>query len=238
MTQLTVTASEHEAIELAAQRMRTAIRPGQPAHLALAGGNTPRPAYALLAEQVENWTGVELWLGDERMVPATDPQSNAAMIEQSLVAQVKGGPPLLQTVKTELTAEHAADDYGQRLSARLEHGADHPPVLDLSLLGLGEDGHTASLFPHAPALRDASSVCVAVHDSPKPPPDRVTLTLPIFAAARNLVMLATGAGKADAVAAMLAEPDEAVPASLLARERLELIVDAAAATRVPAGRRP
>jgi 6-phosphogluconolactonase len=101
-------------------------------------------------------------------------------------------------------------------------------VLDLALQGLGPDGHTASLFPGNPAV-EADGICVAVHDAPKPPPDRITLTVPVLRAARSIVFLATGDEKADAVRRLLAGPDPAVPSSLLGGERTEVIVDRAAA---------
>ena len=102
-------------------------------------------------------------------------------------------------------------------------------MLDLIALGIGPDGHVASLFPGAPTL-DAGeqAICLGVHDSPKPPPERITLSLAVLRAARRCLLLATGAGKADAIAAALAEPTKHVPASLLVRERLTVIVDDAA----------
>ncbi len=97
------------------------------------------------------------------------------------------------------------------------------------MLGIGPDGHVASLFPGAATL-DAGehALCLGVHDSPKPPPERITLSLAVLRAAPHCLLLATGAGKADAVQAMLAEPSRHVPASLLRRERLTVIVDDAA----------
>ena len=102
------------------------------------------------------------------------------------------------------------------------------------MLGIGPDGHVASLFPGAATLapRSARSAS-ACSDSPKPPPERITLSLPVLRAARGCLLLATGAGKADAVAAMLGEPTADVPASLLRRERLTVIVDDAAAPPAP-----
>ena len=104
------------------------------------------------------------------------------------------------------------------------------PLLDLIVLGIGPDGHVASLFPGAATL-DAGddAVCLGVEDSPKPPPQRITLSLAVLRAARECVLLATGTSKADAVSAMLGEPSRHVPASLLRRERLTLIADDSAA---------
>lgn len=234
MTRLTVTATPAEATDLAAQRIAAVIAGEQPAHVALAGGNTPRASYERLARTVEDWSNVELWLGDERMVAPDSPDANLRMVSETLVERVAGPPPVLHPVPTELPADRAAAAYAKLLAERLPGDL---PALSVALLGLGPDAHTASLFPGAPALAERSALCVAVHDAPKPPPDRVTLTLPVFAAARRLIVLATGAGKALAVTAMLAAPDPTAPASLIARERLELIVDEAAAGAVPAAGR-
>ena len=121
--------------------------------------------------------------------------------------------------ETELREHAPAQDAGDGQPAQ-------PPALDVIVLGIGPDGHVASLFPGAPAL-DApeQQLCLGVHDSPKPPPQRITLTLPVLCAAQRCVLLATGASKADAVNAMLGEPSRHVPASLLRRGRLSVIVD-------------
>jgi 6-phosphogluconolactonase len=128
----------------------------------------------------------------------------------------------------ELGPERGAEQYAQALR---EHAPieERLAVLDVIVLGIGPDGHVASLFPGAPTL-DAGDgeLCLGVHDSPKPPPERITLTLSVLRAARRCVLLATGASKADAVHAMLHEPSRHVPASLLRRGRLSVIVDDAA----------
>ena len=108
-------------------------------------------------------------------------------------------------------------------------------MLDVIVLGIGPDGHVASLFPGAATLEaPAQEICIGVERSPKPPPERITLSLSMLRGARSCVLLATGPSKADAVAAMLGEPSAHVPASLLARERLTVIVDDAAAPPPPA----
>ena len=127
----------------------------------------------------------------------------------------------------ELGAHEGASRYAQELAARLE-GAE--AVLDVVILGIGPDGHIASLFPGASTLdADPHELCLPVEEAPKPPPERITLSLPVLRAARGCTLLATGASKADAVSAMLGEPSRHVPASLLRRERLTVIVDDAAA---------
>jgi 6-phosphogluconolactonase len=204
---------------LLASALEDALASRGAAHLALAGGTTPAGAYALL--HPSHWEGVELWFGDERCVGPQDPQSNYRMAEQTLLAHATGA--LVHRIEGELGAREAADRYDALLRDRLGD-----VVLDVVLLGIGEDGHTASLFPGNPALAEHERAAVAVHDAPKPPPERVSLTLPVLRAARACLLLAGGEGKAAPLARVLAGPDEAIPASLLARERLTIVADAAA----------
>jgi 6-phosphogluconolactonase len=127
-----------------------------------------------------------------------------------------------------------AEQLAQGLPGAAGGGQDALGVLDLAVLGVGPDGHVASLFPGASTLQAApDELCLAVLDSPKPPPERITLSLSLLRAARGCLVIATGAGKADAISAMLSAPTPRVPASLLPRERLAVIVDDAAA---PPGR--
>ncbi len=200
---------------------------GRTAHLALAGGNTPRPAYVELAGLVDDWGGVELWLGDERLVPLDHPDSNYRLAEETL----GGTGVLIHPMETGGSAEAAADAYGELLAERIPADDEGVPRLELALLGLGEDGHTASLFPGNAALEITGRLVVAVHDSPKPPPDRVSLSLEVLRGARAAVILAVGDGKAGPVARIMAGPDEATPASLLATGQLELITDRPAAAQ-------
>jgi 6-phosphogluconolactonase len=183
------------------------------AHVALSGGSAAR-AYDLLGPMLPDWRDVHLWYGDERCVPLDDAESNHRVATEHLAAPEATWHP----VRTELSPEEAAAAYSQELEGIR---------LDVAFNGIGPDGHTASLFPGFPQLH-ADGICVAVHDSPKPPPDRVTLTLPTLNAAHRIVLFVTGAEKAPVLARLLAGPDEAIPASLLDRERLEIIADAAA----------
>jgi 6-phosphogluconolactonase len=230
MAKVTVTDTRSEATDLAAERMADAIaagrRQGRAVHLSLAGGNTPGATYQRLAALVEDWNGVELWLGDERLVPPDDPESNYRLVAEALLRDTEA---VAHPVPTGGSAEEAASAYAGEIRKRVPAGPDGVPALDLALLGLGEDGHTASLFPHSQALAARGEICVAVHEAPKPPPDRISLTLDVLQAARSAVILAVGEGKARAVAATVSGPDPGVPASLLADGPLELIVDRAAA---------
>ena len=207
------------AAALLASALEDALASRGAAHLALAGGTTPAGAYALL--RPSGWEGVELWFGDERCVGPQDPASNYHMAAQTLLGHASGA--LVHRIEGELGAQAAADRYDALLRDRLGD-----VVFDVVLLGIGEDGHTASLFPGNPALAERERAAVAVHDAPKPPPERVSLTLPVLRSARACLLLASGEGKAAPLARVLAGPDEAVPASLLARERLTILADAAA----------
>lgn len=183
-------------------------------HLALAGGSTPKVAYELLGGLRSDWSAVHLWFGDERCVPADDEESNHRMASRALDAP----GATWHRIQGELGADAAAAAYAEELAGT---------TLDIALLGLGEDGHTASLFPGNPGVR-ATGVAVGVHGAPKPPPDRVSLTLGTLNGARRIVLLVAGSGKADALARVLAGPDPEVPASLLDADRLTVIADAAA----------
>ena len=237
MTRLTTLPDNEAACARAASETARAIegaraQRGQ-AHVALAGGNTPRRAYELLAPLVEDWSGVHLWYGDERCVAPDDPASNHRMVAESLLAALdaRGAdpPPVEHRVLGEQGPEAAARAYAHEMLQHIPAGEDGLPVLDLALQGLGEDGHTASLFPGHPELEVRGAVCLPVRGAPKPPPDRVTLSLDVLRGARAILMLATGAGKAEALAAVLKGPDPHVPASLLSGGRLQIVSDDAAA---------
>jgi 6-phosphogluconolactonase len=184
------------------------------AHVCLAGGSSPMRAYDLLGPRLDDWTDIHLWYGDERCVPHDHPDSNHGQALARLVAPGATWHP----VDTALEPQAAAAAYAAELG---------DTVMDVTLLGIGPDGHTASLFPDHPLL-DAEGTVAAITDSPKPPPQRVTLTLGALNASRRIVLLVTGTEKADALARILAGPDRAAPAPLLERERLEVVADAAA----------
>ena len=196
---------------------------GRELHVALAGGTTPQRAYELLAGVDGAWDHVHLWLGDERCVPAGDPQSNARMVRESLLGTRRAAPPVLHEVASPEVPEDAAWLYGRAL---LEHVPD--AVLDIVLLGMGPDGHTCSLFPGHPVLDVSRAPVAPVRGSPKPPPERITLTLPVVRAARLTLLLATGAEKRDALAAALAG-DRSIPLARLGDGLDEVACDRAAA---------
>jgi 6-phosphogluconolactonase len=152
------------------------------------------------------------------------------MIRRSLLDRVSIPDGNVHRVMGERGAEAAADAYEGELRAVVEPRTQAGiPVLDVVMCGLGEDGHTMSLFPGHPEVLIKDRLVVAVHDAPKPPPDRVSFTLDLVHAARSTILLTAGASKADALRAVLEGPDPHVPASLLRFGRLEIIADDAAA---------
>jgi 6-phosphogluconolactonase len=227
----TVAARAAEHVERA---MRRSLEERGAFHLALSGGTTPGGTYERLAASVGDWGGVELWFADERCVPPDDAESNFRLVADTLLASSGFPPERVHRMPGELGPGEGARAYAVELRDGVPLGDDALPVLDVVVLGIGPDGHVASLFPGSPAL-DAPPelLCTGIHDSPKPPPQRITLTLSVLRAARECLLLATGAAKADAVSAMLGEPTPQVPASLLRRERLTVIVDDAASPPGP-----
>ena len=218
------------AAALIERQLSAAVKARGEAHLALSGGTTPGRTYERLAADAHSWGDVHVWFADERCVPPQDEESNYRLAEQTLLGPAEIPALLVHRMEGELGPDEGARRYAGALAEVPGEGAGSPPALDVVVLGIGPDGHVASLFPGAPTLdAGGQELCLGVHDSPKPPPERITLSLPVLLAARSCVVLATGAGKADAVAAMLGAPSRHVPASLLRRERLSVIVDDAAA---------
>ena len=197
---------------------------GASGHLALAGGSTPARAYELAAMLAPDWTGAHVWFGDERAVPPDDERSNHRLVRATLLDALARLPET-HRIRGELGAEEAAALYDEELAG---------VTLDLALGGIGADGHTASLFPNAPALEERERRAVAAEPGLEPFVPRVTLTPPVFAAARLLVYLVTGESKAEAARRAFAdEPSPDTPASLVRGVRTLALLDAAAASRLP-----
>jgi 6-phosphogluconolactonase len=218
-TTFTVLGSPEEVAAAAAVEIVDAIRKGART-LVLAGGTTPKRCYELLAGMDVKWGEVTVLFGDERCVPPDHPDSNYRMVRETLLSRV--APASVHRIAGELGPTAAARAYS------LVVGFLVP--LDVVLLGVGEDGHTASLFPGHPAL-NADGWTVSVRNAPKPPPLRVSLTLAALRGARRVIILATGAGKADAVAR--AKQHE-VPSGMIAGARW--LLDRAAAGSPPPSR--
>jgi 6-phosphogluconolactonase len=221
--------------EAAAERIAAVVRRG--GHIVLAGGSTPRRAYERLAAMGLNWNGVSLWLGDERCVPSSHEQSNCHMVDEALVSQIPDDdyPGAVHYIQGELGPHRGADAYEQELRAAFGEQAD-VPRFDLILLGIGPDAHTASLFPGDAALGERERWAVGV-ETPGMAPlvSRVTLTLPVLDAAREVAFLISGADKADAVARAFGDaPDPSAPASLVSPQEgtLTVLLDEPAAARL------
>jgi 6-phosphogluconolactonase len=204
------------------------------AHLALSGGTTPGRTYELLGASAA-LEDVNVWFADERCVPPDDDDSNFLLASRTLLTAVPADR--VHRMHGELGPYEGARLYAEQLRSTVPADSGSPvPCLDVIVLGIGPDGHVASLFPGAATLdAPADTICLGVEQSPKPPPERITLSLSMLRQARRCVLLATGASKSDAMSAAMAEPNRHVPASLLRRERLTAIVDDAAAPGVSHG---
>jgi 6-phosphogluconolactonase len=195
-------------------------------NVVLTGGRTPERAYELAAELRPDWSDAELWWGDERCVPPDDELSNYALAKRALLDRLQTPPRTLHRIKGELGAQAAADEYDEELRG---------VPLDLVLLGLGPDGHVASLYPHAPILRERERRAVPAEAKLEPFVDRVTMTIPVLESAPLVVFLVAGGDKAEAVQrAFAGPPDEATPASLVRSRngRTVAILDREAAQRL------
>jgi 6-phosphogluconolactonase len=195
--------------------------------IVLTGGSTPRAAYSELVEAVRT-VGVDLsrctmWFSDERCVPPADNRSNYSMVKAALLDALGDLPlPTVHRMRGELGPASGAEEYERELRAA------GPPRFDLVLLGIGPDGHLASMFPDQASLQERSRLVVGVEQAGlEPYVPRVTLTFPALANARQIVFLATGESKAEAVAAAFgpdARPDPHVPSSLLPTQANEIKV--------------
>jgi 6-phosphogluconolactonase len=207
--------------------------------VALSGGSTPRPMNALLATQPFaariDWSKVYVFWSDERCVSPQDAESNYGSARESLLMHVPIPPENIQRVHGELAPEHAAQKYEDKLR---EFFAGKAPRFDLVLLGLGEDGHTASLFPGAPGIRENSRWALAVKHTSPPLPlvDRVTLTPPVINAAANVTFLVTGVAKAERLRQVLRDPynPDRLPAQVVRPKdgKLFWFLDEAAAGKI------
>ncbi len=188
--------------------------------VALAGGGTPSAIYRCLARppRVSDvaWEKVSLFLGDERWVPADDNQSNFKMVSETLLSQITEAAPKAYPVDTSLpTPARGAEDYAKKIQSALGAGPNGLPVFDLVLLGIGEDGHTASLFPGSKALSDRTSIALAVQH-PGDDRYRVTLGAGLLFGGRKILFMAKGEEKADIIKRVIEgdEPIEQLPACL------------------------
>jgi 6-phosphogluconolactonase len=213
--------SEEALAQAAAAELVGAARRG--AHIALSGGGTPQRAYEIAAELLDDWSDAHLWFGDDRCVPPDHEHSNYRMVREALLDRVSRQPGV-HRIAGELEPEEAARRYDEELRG---------VTIDLALMGLGPDGHTASLFPDAPELDERERRAVAAEAGMEPFVPRVTMTVPVFEDAPHVLFLVAGEDKAEAAArAFGSAPGPATPASLTrsAAGRTVALLDPAAST--------
>ncbi len=198
------------AVAVRIARALALAQPGTTVTIALAGGSTPRAAYARLAHMPVDWSRVIVLFGDERCVPPDDPASNYHMIRETLLDHITIPDANVRRIAGELPPDRATSQAADDLRAVL--GSDAFPRIDLVILGVGPDGHTASLFPGGDELSVTDQLAVTVHRPELPQPWRVSMSLPLLQAARQTIMVADDPAKADVVARAIAG-DPHLPAS-------------------------
>lgn len=217
-------ANEEEVASFVADELVSAARAGSA--LVLTGGTSPGRAYELAAEREPDWSRASLWWGDERAVPPEDERSNYRLAQETLLDRLSVAPREVNRIHGELGAAAAADAYDAELEG---------VRLDLVLLGIGPDGHAASLFPNQPTLTERSRRAIRAEAKLEPFVDRVTMTLPVLCSAPEVLFLVAGASKTDAVErAFGAPPGPETPSSLIrsAQGRTRVVADVTAASRL------
>ncbi|HLY86624.1 MAG TPA: 6-phosphogluconolactonase [Gaiellaceae bacterium] len=223
---ITVVGDAEEAARLVAERLAEQARTG--GHVVLTGGSTPRRAYELAAQLEPDWSRVELWWGDERCVPPDDARSNYGMAKRALLDRLEQQPAAVHRIRGELGRDAGADAYDEEIGGR---GA-----WELQLLGLGPDGHVASLFPNFQTLDVYDRNAVGTEAGHEPFVDRITLTVPRIRGTKELLFLVAGEDKADAVARTFAgEPSPDAPGSMVRASSggvTRAVLDRAAASKL------
>lgn len=219
--ELTVCDDAEGVASAVADELVAAARAGDA--IALTGGHSPGRAYELAAEGEPDWSAASVWWGDERCVPPEDDRSNFRLARETLLDRLEARPREVQRIRGELSADEAAREYDELLRG---------VSLDLVLLGIGPDGHTASLFPDEPSLEERVRRAIAAEAKLEPLVERVTLTVPVLSSATAVVFIVTGEEKAGAVERAFARPPgPGTPASLIrsATGRTRVVADSAAA---------
>ncbi|MER5462835.1 6-phosphogluconolactonase [Streptomyces sp. NPDC002668] len=252
--QLVVHRDKELMAQAAAARLITKIVDAQSARgsasVVLTGGRNGNALLAALgtspARDAIDWPRLDLWWGDERFLPEGDPERNVTQAREALLDRVPLDRARVHAMPASdgeygKDADAAAAAYAAELAAAAGP-EDHGPVptFDVLMLGVGPDTHVASLFPELPAVRERERTVVGVHGAPKPPPTRISLTLPAIRAAREVWLLAAGEDKAKAVKITLSGAGEvqAPAAGAYGRGRTLWLLDAAAAAQLPRGLYP
>lgn len=216
MAEVQISTDKHEVADKAAQLtfeiLNQAVASRGQANWLLSGGTAPMQAYHLLAKGYLDrldWNKIVVAIGDERCVPLDHPDANWPLIYEALL-KVAGLPSEHQLrPASDETPERAAEAY-RRVLSDLAVDKAGIPHFDIAWLGMGEDGHTLSLFPGHPAMADSDQLVVPVHDSPKPPPDRISLTLKALTSTDNCLIMALGDGKAEIIKQVFSD-DKSLP---------------------------
>ena len=240
--ELVISASAEELAQSVAARtvetLNTALEARGEAHLAITGGGILEQVLGALAALPLEWPRVYIWWGDERYVPSNSDERNEIPARRLLLDHVDIDPAKVHAMPASdagfPSVEAAAEWYAGEMAARAADGAVLP-AFDVVLLGVGPDGHCCSLFPGHPGTEVRDRPVIAVHDSPKPPPTRISLTFAALGAAREIWLVVSGSGKAEAVARALSGVDPVnVPSSAArGRDRTLWLLDQDAAAQLP-----
>jgi len=208
-----------EAVAVQVQQLLSRAVTGRgAASLAFSGGSTPRHVYGLLAtDRFRNkidWNRIHCFLGDERCVPPFHPESNFRMISDALLNRITIPEKNVHRVKTELPPEEASDAYADEIRKLFQLKPGEFPEFDVLLLGIGEDGHTASLFPGTPAVNETEKITTAVL-GPNVKIPRVSLTFPAINHAAEIIFIVSGKGKAAILQQILKGTDQKYPAQMV-----------------------
>ncbi|WP_373538453.1 6-phosphogluconolactonase [Chamaesiphon sp.] len=224
------------ALALIVERILTAVGERQSCAIALSGGSTPQPLYAALAGADLPWQQIHIFWGDERYVPAEHPDSNYGMAKQVWLDLVPIPPANIHPMPTDLTEPQlAAAEYERQITTYFVPATGAIPVFDIILLGIGDDGHTASLFPHTAALTVVDRL-VTIGDKDGQP--RITFTFPLINQARSVIFLISGTSKQAALAEIFAPMGDlaAYPArGVRPQGELLWLLDAAAGEQLGSG---
>ncbi|MFN3600623.1 MAG: 6-phosphogluconolactonase [Dietzia sp.] len=177
------------------ERIATAGR----ATLSLTGGSVGIKTAAALAGSAVDWERVSIYFGDERFVPADHPERNDGQLDEALLDSL-GDRPTVHRWPARTAEDSDVDSAAARFLEAMDIPAGDEPIFDVTILGMGPEGHVDSIFPHTPAVAETERLVVGVRDCPKPPPERLTFTLPAVRRSRHVLVVASGEGKAEAVA--------------------------------------
>lgn len=239
---LTPAAVAQAAAQLFTDAAVSAVQLRGRARIAISGGTTPKAMFALLADPAQPflkqipWDKLELYWVDERSVPPTDADSNYRMTNEALLSKIPLASENIHRMEGELDPEVAAARYESTIRNSFKLEGAETPTFDLILLGMGDDGHTASLFPHTEALDDLTDLVTANH-VPQKDTWRITLTWPVINQGREVAFLIEGAAKAQVLHDVLLGPyqPDTFPSQIIrpASGRLTLLLDSAAASKLP-----